>query len=87
MNDGTNSCGQFPVIHSDCSVLVFLFFLSEACVLSLTSHSVLGTLAATYLTIAIIIKYHTMPSVRVPITPVYSAGYDSLSCSESGEKN
>ncbi|XP_026222047.1 putative sodium-coupled neutral amino acid transporter 8a [Anabas testudineus] len=39
--------------------------------------SVLGTLAATYLTIAIIIKYHTMPSVRVPITPVYSAGIGS----------
>ncbi|XP_078114187.1 putative sodium-coupled neutral amino acid transporter 8a [Sander vitreus] len=34
--------------------------------------SVLGTLAAAYLTIAIIIKYHTMPSVLVHITPLTS---------------
>ncbi|GAA6221265.1 putative sodium-coupled neutral amino acid transporter 8 [Lates japonicus] len=39
--------------------------------------SVLGTLAATYLTIAIIIKYHTMPSVLVHITPLYSTGISS----------
>ena len=36
--------------------------------------SVLGTLAATYLTIAIIIKYHTAP-VLVHIAPLYSSGY------------
>ncbi|XP_034734725.1 putative sodium-coupled neutral amino acid transporter 8a [Etheostoma cragini] len=34
--------------------------------------SVLGTLAAAYLTIAIIIKYHTTPSVLVHITPLTS---------------
>ncbi|KAL7402006.1 hypothetical protein ABVT39_008093 [Epinephelus coioides] len=39
--------------------------------------SVLGTLAATYLTIAIIIKYHTMPSVLVHITPLYTSGISS----------
>ncbi|KAM9351600.1 putative sodium-coupled neutral amino acid transporter 8a [Symphorus nematophorus] len=39
--------------------------------------SVLGTLAATYLTIAIIIKYHTMPSVMVHVTPLYSSGISS----------
>ncbi|KAI3371654.1 hypothetical protein L3Q82_024218 [Scortum barcoo] len=39
--------------------------------------SVLGTLAATYLTIAIIIKYHTTPSVLVRITPLYSSGISS----------
>ncbi|XP_037111011.1 putative sodium-coupled neutral amino acid transporter 8a [Syngnathus acus] len=37
--------------------------------------SVLGTLAATYLTIAIIIKYHLMYSVQVHIIPLYSSGY------------
>ncbi|XP_022605721.1 putative sodium-coupled neutral amino acid transporter 8 [Seriola dumerili] len=39
--------------------------------------SVLGTLAATYLTVAIIIKYHTMPSVLVQVTPLYSSGISS----------
>ncbi|XP_073328545.1 putative sodium-coupled neutral amino acid transporter 8a [Pagrus major] len=39
--------------------------------------SVLGTLAATYLTIAIIIKYHTTPSVLVRITPLYTNGISS----------
>ncbi|XP_061825848.1 putative sodium-coupled neutral amino acid transporter 8a isoform X1 [Nerophis lumbriciformis] len=39
--------------------------------------SVLGTLAATYLTIAIIIKYHTMHSVLLHITPLYSSGISS----------
>ncbi|XP_044047917.1 putative sodium-coupled neutral amino acid transporter 8a [Siniperca chuatsi] len=39
--------------------------------------SVLGTLAATYLTIAIIIKYHTTPSVLGHITPLYSSGISS----------
>ncbi|CAK6973202.1 putative sodium-coupled neutral amino acid transporter 8a [Scomber scombrus] len=39
--------------------------------------SVLGTLAATYLTIAIIIKYHTRPAVLVHITPLYSSGISS----------
>ncbi|XP_028264098.1 putative sodium-coupled neutral amino acid transporter 8a [Parambassis ranga] len=39
--------------------------------------SVLGTLAATYLTIAIIIKYHTMPAVLVHNTPLYSSGIGS----------
>ncbi|KAK2918191.1 putative sodium-coupled neutral amino acid transporter 8a [Channa argus] len=39
--------------------------------------SVLGTLAATYLTIAIIIRYHTTPAVRVPIAPLYSTGNGS----------
>ncbi|XP_030280799.1 putative sodium-coupled neutral amino acid transporter 8a [Sparus aurata] len=38
--------------------------------------SVLGTLAATYLTIAIIIKYHTAP-VLVHIAPLYSSGISS----------
>ncbi|XP_034541524.1 putative sodium-coupled neutral amino acid transporter 8a [Notolabrus celidotus] len=39
--------------------------------------SVLGTLAATYLTIAIIIKYHTTPSVLVHIAPLYTSGISS----------
>ncbi|XP_041650716.1 putative sodium-coupled neutral amino acid transporter 8a [Cheilinus undulatus] len=37
----------------------------------------LGTLAATYLTIAIIVKYHTMPSVLVHVTPLYTSGISS----------
>ncbi|KAM3869872.1 putative sodium-coupled neutral amino acid transporter 8a [Diretmus argenteus] len=40
--------------------------------------SVLGTLAATYLTVAIIVKYHTtMPLVQVHVTPLYSSGISS----------
>ncbi|XP_027140593.1 putative sodium-coupled neutral amino acid transporter 8a [Larimichthys crocea] len=39
--------------------------------------SVLGTLAATYMTIAIIIKYHAMPTVMVHVTPLYSSGISS----------
>ncbi|XP_056272870.1 putative sodium-coupled neutral amino acid transporter 8a isoform X2 [Pseudoliparis swirei] len=39
----------------------------------------LGTLAATYLTIAIIIKYHTTPSVLVHIAPLYASGIGSWS--------
>ncbi|XP_051239226.1 putative sodium-coupled neutral amino acid transporter 8a [Dicentrarchus labrax] len=39
--------------------------------------SVLGTLAATYLTIAIIIKYHSTSTVMVHITPLYSSGISS----------
>ncbi|XP_071753966.1 putative sodium-coupled neutral amino acid transporter 8a [Centroberyx gerrardi] len=39
--------------------------------------SVLGTLAATYLTIALIIKYHTVPTVQVHIAPLYSSGISS----------
>ncbi|CAL8262306.1 unnamed protein product [Merluccius merluccius] len=41
--------------------------------------SVLGTLAATYLTTAIIIKYHSMPSPLVHIGPIYSGGITSWS--------
>ncbi|TNN01058.1 hypothetical protein fugu_012304 [Takifugu bimaculatus] len=36
--------------------------------------SVLGTLAATYMTIAIVIKYHNTPSAVVHISPSYSSG-------------
>ncbi|XP_035520699.1 putative sodium-coupled neutral amino acid transporter 8a, partial [Morone saxatilis] len=39
--------------------------------------SVLGTLAATYLTIAIIIRYHSTATVMVHITPLYSSGISS----------
>uniref|UniRef100_A0A3Q2XYC5 Solute carrier family 38 member 8 n=1 Tax=Hippocampus comes TaxID=109280 RepID=A0A3Q2XYC5_HIPCM len=39
--------------------------------------SVLGTLAGTYLTVAIIIKYHMMHSVQVHIIPLYSNGINS----------
>ncbi|XP_026167845.1 putative sodium-coupled neutral amino acid transporter 8a [Mastacembelus armatus] len=39
--------------------------------------SVLGTLAATYLTVAIIIKYYTMPSAALPLSPFYSSGTSS----------
>nr|XP_029135259.1 putative sodium-coupled neutral amino acid transporter 8 [Labrus bergylta] len=39
--------------------------------------SVLGTLAATYLTIAIIIKYHTTPHVLIYATPLYTSGISS----------
>lgn len=52
--------------------------LSDSCLkqaLCLCPLSVLGTLAATYLTIAIIIKYHTTPTVLIHITPLYSSGY------------
>ncbi|XP_029290192.1 putative sodium-coupled neutral amino acid transporter 8a [Cottoperca gobio] len=41
--------------------------------------SVLGTLAATYLTVAIIIKYYTTPAVLVHITPLYTSGISSWS--------
>ncbi|KAM4573531.1 putative sodium-coupled neutral amino acid transporter 8a [Odontesthes bonariensis] len=39
--------------------------------------SVLGTLAATYLTAAIIVKYHTAPAVLVHNTPPHSSGISS----------
>ncbi|XP_072241400.1 putative sodium-coupled neutral amino acid transporter 8a [Leuresthes tenuis] len=39
--------------------------------------SVLGTLAATYLTVAIIVKYHTAPAVLVHNTPLHSSGIGS----------
>ncbi|XP_030588075.1 putative sodium-coupled neutral amino acid transporter 8a [Archocentrus centrarchus] len=39
--------------------------------------SVLGTLAATYLTTAIIIKYHTMPSVLFHSSPLHTNGISS----------
>ncbi|KAF7658866.1 hypothetical protein LDENG_00006420 [Lucifuga dentata] len=39
--------------------------------------SVLGTLAATYLTVAIIIKYHTRNMLLVHISPLYSSGIGS----------
>ncbi|KAJ3596849.1 hypothetical protein NHX12_003249 [Muraenolepis orangiensis] len=39
--------------------------------------SVLGTLAATYMTTAIIIKYHSMPLPLVHISPIYSGGITS----------
>ncbi|XP_036007975.1 putative sodium-coupled neutral amino acid transporter 8a [Fundulus heteroclitus] len=39
--------------------------------------SVLGTLAATYLTVAIIIKYFTMPAAPDHKTPLYSSGINS----------
>ncbi|XP_069580759.1 LOW QUALITY PROTEIN: putative sodium-coupled neutral amino acid transporter 8a [Brachyistius frenatus] len=39
--------------------------------------SVLGTLAATYLTVAIIIRYHSTPSALVHDTPLYSSGMSS----------
>ncbi|KAK5928496.1 hypothetical protein CgunFtcFv8_013553 [Champsocephalus gunnari] len=39
--------------------------------------SVLGTVAATYLAIAIIVKYHTTPSVIVHIAPLYTGGISS----------
>uniref|UniRef100_A0A3P8U8W5 Solute carrier family 38 member 8 n=1 Tax=Amphiprion percula TaxID=161767 RepID=A0A3P8U8W5_AMPPE len=42
--------------------------------------SVLGTLAATYLTIAIIIKYHTVPSVVVRSTPLYTNEFPCFLC-------
>ncbi|XP_030622647.1 putative sodium-coupled neutral amino acid transporter 8a [Chanos chanos] len=39
--------------------------------------SVLGTLAATYLTVAIIVKYHTREVQAVQIAPLYSSGISS----------
>ncbi|XP_061533253.1 putative sodium-coupled neutral amino acid transporter 8a [Phycodurus eques] len=39
--------------------------------------SVLGTLAATYLTVVIIIKYHMTHSVQVHLNPLYSSGISS----------
>ncbi|XP_076155909.1 putative sodium-coupled neutral amino acid transporter 8a [Alosa pseudoharengus] len=39
--------------------------------------SVLGTFAATYLTVAMIVKYHTMHAQEVPATPLYSSGLSS----------
>ncbi|XP_072291250.1 putative sodium-coupled neutral amino acid transporter 8a [Eucyclogobius newberryi] len=40
--------------------------------------SVLGTFAATYLTVAIIVKYYTMPSVLIRSTSLLSSGTGSL---------
>ncbi|XP_064786068.1 putative sodium-coupled neutral amino acid transporter 8 [Oncorhynchus masou masou] len=39
--------------------------------------SVLGTLAATYLTVAMIVKYHTRDSSDVHISPLYTSGISS----------
>ncbi|KAM9572478.1 putative sodium-coupled neutral amino acid transporter 8a isoform 1-T3 [Salvelinus alpinus] len=39
--------------------------------------SVLGTLAATYLTVAIIVKYHTREGSEVHISPLYTSGISS----------
>lgn len=39
--------------------------------------SVLGTLAASYLTVAIIVKYHTMPPALIRNTPIYASGISS----------
>uniref|UniRef100_A0A4W5R5D2 Solute carrier family 38 member 8 n=1 Tax=Hucho hucho TaxID=62062 RepID=A0A4W5R5D2_9TELE len=39
--------------------------------------SVLGTLAATYLTVAIIVKYHTREGREVHISPLYTSGVSS----------
>ncbi|XP_075898769.1 putative sodium-coupled neutral amino acid transporter 8a isoform X1 [Nelusetta ayraudi] len=39
--------------------------------------SVLGTLAATYMTVAIVVRYHTAPPVLVRITPLRSTGMGS----------
>ncbi|KAM6937733.1 putative sodium-coupled neutral amino acid transporter 8a [Xenentodon cancila] len=39
--------------------------------------SVLGTLAATYLTVAIVVKYYTMPAILARSTPLYSSGMSS----------
>ncbi|XP_008309261.1 putative sodium-coupled neutral amino acid transporter 8a [Cynoglossus semilaevis] len=39
----------------------------------------LGTLAATYLTVAILVKYHTMPKTMVHITPLYNSGISTVS--------
>ncbi|XP_029613560.1 putative sodium-coupled neutral amino acid transporter 8a [Salmo trutta] len=39
--------------------------------------SVLGTLAATYLTVAIIVKYHTLEGSEVHIPPLYTSGISS----------
>ncbi|KAL2094106.1 hypothetical protein ACEWY4_011418 [Coilia grayii] len=39
--------------------------------------SVLGTFAATYLTVAMIIKYYTMQDQEGPVTPLYSTGLNS----------
>ncbi|XP_013979620.1 putative sodium-coupled neutral amino acid transporter 8 isoform X1 [Salmo salar] len=39
--------------------------------------SVLGTLAATYLTVAIIVKYHTLEDSEVHIPPLYTSGISS----------
>lgn len=75
--------GQCEEIHS--IALKSPSCLSELCVkrvFCLCPHSVLGTLAATYMTIAIVIKYHTTPSVLVHITPLYSSGYVCLRACE-----
>ncbi len=37
--------------------------------------SVLGTFAATYLTVAIIVKYHTRPVHEINLSPLYSSGW------------
>ncbi|XP_029952417.1 putative sodium-coupled neutral amino acid transporter 8a [Salarias fasciatus] len=58
--------------------VVFILPLSISKEISIQKYiSVLGTLAATYLTAAIIIKYHTMPSVLVHNTPLYASGVSS----------
>lgn len=76
--------GQYKEIHSSIALKTPLcpFELRVTRVFCLCPHSVLGTLAATYMTIAIVIKYHTSPSVLVHITPLYSSGYVCLRACE-----
>ncbi|XP_063052262.1 putative sodium-coupled neutral amino acid transporter 8a [Engraulis encrasicolus] len=58
--------------------LVLIFPLSIPKEISIQKYtSVLGTFAATYLTAAMIIKYHTMPVREAPVTPLYSTGLSS----------
>ncbi|XP_013887784.1 putative sodium-coupled neutral amino acid transporter 8 isoform X2 [Austrofundulus limnaeus] len=59
-----------------CAVLILPLSVSRE--ISIQKYiSVLGTLASTYLTISIIVKYHTRPAVPVHMAPLFSSGSGS----------
>ncbi len=65
----------FPTHHQDnlFNVSCIYFLINSLWYLFLLS--VLGTFAATYLTVAIIVKYHTRPVHEINLSPLYSSGW------------
>ncbi|XP_067275908.1 putative sodium-coupled neutral amino acid transporter 8a isoform X1 [Pseudorasbora parva] len=58
--------------------LFFIFPLSVPKEISIQKYtSVLGTFAATYLTVAIAVKYHTRPVHEINLSPLYNSGVSS----------
>ncbi|XP_038161395.1 putative sodium-coupled neutral amino acid transporter 8a isoform X1 [Cyprinodon tularosa] len=72
---------HFYTDHQFALVLLCVFLITPLSIskaISIQKYtSVLGTLAATYLTVAIIIKYYTMPNIPDHQTPLYSSGTSS----------